>query len=145
MSIGFRRSIGIVALAFVSVGCHQPDVDVHAAALASCAAATVEWSAAHAYAKGDRVLYAGRTYQSLSAHTAQRGWEPPNVPALWASPTPCDVAPWVAQTLYVVGSRVTYGGQTYECRQAHQSQLGWEPPHVPALWNAIGPAGSSCP
>ena len=30
-----------------------------------------------------------------------------------------------------------YGGHTYKCLQAHTSQVGWEPPNVPALWQLI--------
>ncbi|WP_238013025.1 lytic polysaccharide monooxygenase [Dactylosporangium sp. AC04546] len=41
---------------------------------------------------------------------------------------------WAAGTAYKVGDRVTYGGVTYECRQAHTAIAGWEPPNVPALW-----------
>ncbi|MFJ2766324.1 carbohydrate-binding protein [Streptomyces sp. NPDC087300] len=41
------------------------------------------WAAGTAYRGGDRVTYGGRTYQCLQAHTAQRGWEPPNAPSLW--------------------------------------------------------------
>ncbi len=36
------------------------------------------------YAVGDRVVYQGRVYRSLQAHTSLPGWEPPNTPALWA-------------------------------------------------------------
>ncbi|HTJ31974.1 MAG TPA: carbohydrate-binding protein [Dactylosporangium sp.] len=41
------------------------------------------WAAGRTYATGDRVTYAGVTYRCLQGHTAQAGWEPPNVPALW--------------------------------------------------------------
>lgn len=41
------------------------------------------WAAGRTYAAGDRVTYAGVTYRCLQGHTAQPGWEPPNVPALW--------------------------------------------------------------
>ncbi|GAA2379426.1 carbohydrate-binding protein [Dactylosporangium salmoneum] len=41
------------------------------------------WAAGHTYAAGDRVTYNGVTYRCLQGHTAQAGWEPPNVPALW--------------------------------------------------------------
>ncbi|MGC0334177.1 protocatechuate 3,4-dioxygenase beta subunit [Streptomyces sp. SAI-170] len=41
------------------------------------------WTAGAAYRAGDRVTYAARAYLCLQAHTAQPGWEPPNVPALW--------------------------------------------------------------
>ncbi|WP_410620522.1 carbohydrate-binding protein [Amycolatopsis sp. cmx-8-4] len=41
------------------------------------------WAAGTAYAAGARVTYGGREYVCLQGHTAQPGWEPPNVPALW--------------------------------------------------------------
>ncbi|WP_248960240.1 lytic polysaccharide monooxygenase [Sphaerisporangium perillae] len=41
------------------------------------------WAAGQAYRTGDRVTYAGVTYQCLQSHTAIAGWQPPNVPALW--------------------------------------------------------------
>jgi chitinase len=44
---------------------------------------------------------------------------------------------WVANHAYAVGAIVTYGGHTYKCLQAHTSQVGWEPPNVPALWQLI--------
>ncbi|MGG6313938.1 lytic polysaccharide monooxygenase [Paenibacillus macerans] len=42
--------------------------------------------------------------------------------------------PWAANTAYAVGALVSYQGAIYECRQAHTSLVGWEPPNVPALW-----------
>ncbi|MEU9558184.1 carbohydrate-binding protein [Streptomyces fumanus] len=41
------------------------------------------WAVGVAYRVGDRVTYAGRSYACLQPHTAQPGWEPPAVPALW--------------------------------------------------------------
>ncbi|WP_244454043.1 carbohydrate-binding protein [Micromonospora echinofusca] len=41
------------------------------------------WQAGTTYAAGATVTYAGLSYQCLQGHTAQVGWEPPNVPALW--------------------------------------------------------------
>lgn len=41
------------------------------------------WTAGRTYGAGDAVTYGGRGYVCLQAHTAQAGWEPPNVPALW--------------------------------------------------------------
>lgn len=41
---------------------------------------------------------------------------------------------WAPHTPYAVGAQVSYGGAIYECRQAHTSLPGWEPPNVPALW-----------
>jgi chitinase len=40
-------------------------------------------------------------------------------------------APWVA---YTIGQVVTYQGPSYQCRQSHTSQPGWEPPNTLALW-----------
>lgn len=41
------------------------------------------WTVGTAYRTGEQVTYAGRTYTCLQPHTAQPGWEPPAVPALW--------------------------------------------------------------
>ncbi|WP_229072620.1 lytic polysaccharide monooxygenase [Actinoplanes sp. DH11] len=43
------------------------------------------WAAGTAYKAGDRVTYAGRSYQCRQAHTAISGWEPPYVAALWTA------------------------------------------------------------
>lgn len=41
------------------------------------------WAAGTTYAAGATVTYGGATYRCLQGHTAQPGWQPPNVPALW--------------------------------------------------------------
>jgi hypothetical protein len=41
---------------------------------------------------------------------------------------------WAPGVAYTAGQVVTYQGSSYECRQSHSSQLGWEPPNVLALW-----------
>ncbi|NUR85995.1 MAG: dioxygenase [Nonomuraea sp.] len=41
------------------------------------------WAAGTSYATGATVTYGGSTYRCIQGHTAQVGWEPPNVPALW--------------------------------------------------------------
>ena len=41
---------------------------------------------------------------------------------------------WAPNTAYAVNDTVTYNSVTYKCLQAHTSQVGWEPPNVPALW-----------
>jgi protocatechuate 3,4-dioxygenase beta subunit len=50
-------------------------------------------------------------------------------------PEPGDT--WRAGVSYQVGNRVQYGGAPYQCRIAHQSMTGWEPPHTPALWQRV--------
>ncbi|GAA4467988.1 lytic polysaccharide monooxygenase [Phytohabitans houttuyneae] len=58
---------------------------------------------------------------------------PPNP----TTPPPSQGGTWAAGTAYAVGARVTYGGRTYQCLQAHTALAGWEPPNVPALWRAV--------
>ncbi|NDI35829.1 glycosyl hydrolase family 18 protein [Chengkuizengella sediminis] len=47
---------------------------------------------------------------------------------------PSGAEPWEAGVNYSANDEVTYNGNTYYCIQAHTSQIGWEPPNVPALW-----------
>lgn len=44
---------------------------------------------------------------------------------------------WDCETEYTQGVRVRYDGKLYRCEQAHTSQVGWEPPMVPALWTEV--------
>jgi chitodextrinase len=44
---------------------------------------------------------------------------------------------WAPNVAYTVGTKVSYGGLNYQCRQNHTSLVGWEPPNVPALWLQI--------
>ncbi|WP_250572869.1 carbohydrate-binding protein [Nonomuraea sediminis] len=50
-----------------------------------------------------------------------------------SSPPPGGTS-WQPGTSYAVGAVVTYNGVSYRCIQGHTSQVGWEPPNVPALW-----------
>ncbi|MFF0432977.1 carbohydrate-binding protein [Streptomyces sp. NPDC004327] len=52
------------------------------------------------------------------------------------TPTPAPGGTWAVGTAYRAGDAVTYAGRTYVCLQAHTAQPGWEPPAVPALWQA---------
>lgn len=45
---------------------------------------------------------------------------------------------WQPNTFYAVGAQVAFNGVQYSCIQAHTSLVGWEPPNVPALWQAGG-------
>ena len=51
-----------------------------------------------------------------------------------AAKNPMLFLPWEVDTKYAVGDRRRHGGKVYKCLQAHTSQVGWEPPAVPALW-----------
>ncbi len=50
---------------------------------------------------------------------------------------------WAPNTAYAVGALVMYQNIEYKCIQAHTSQVGWEPPNVPALWSPV--SGSPTP
>jgi chitinase len=52
---------------------------------------------------------------------------------------------WIAGTTYKMGDVVVYGTDIYKCLQAHTSQVGWEPPNVPALWEDVGQQPPSLP
>ncbi len=58
--------------------------------------------------------------------------------AVGAAPARADRGAWAPNVWYNVGDTVTYNGVVYQCLQAHTSLTGWEPPNVPALWQAIG-------
>ena len=42
-----------------------------------------EWKPGMAYAVGHKLTRGGKLYKALQAHTAQAGWEPENVPAMF--------------------------------------------------------------
>lgn len=48
---------------------------------------------------------------------------------------------WEADTSYERGIRRRYDGRLFRCEQAHTSQIGWEPPNVPALWTEVAKPG----
>ncbi len=54
-----------------------------------------------------------------------------------AAKNPMLFLPWEADTKHEVGDRRRHDGKVYKCRQAHTSQVGREPPAVPALWVVI--------
>ena len=54
-----------------------------------------------------------------------------------AAKNPMLFLPWEVNTKYEVGDRRRHDGKVYKCLQAHTSQVGWEPPSVPALWVVI--------
>jgi hypothetical protein len=129
---------------------------VSAAALVTTAgpAAAAEptmWTPGTSYPVGAQVFYGttqsgggsiGAVYECRQAHTAQVGWEPPSVPALWQRPTPIDCFPWAPQTAYKTNGLVMFNGQAYKCLQGHNSEVTWTPAAVPALWSAV--SNSQC-
>src|SRR5436309_2733576 len=65
-----------------------------------------------------------------------------------ALPAPAQTIPaWQPNTAYAAGALVMFNSVEYKCIQAHTSQVGWEPPNVPALWQPVSgtPAPSPTP
>ena len=103
------------------------------------------WSPNTAYQVNSQATFQGVAYEAIQAHTAQTGWEPPNVPALWRRPAPPPTfeQPWTPNTNYLMGTRATYNGVLYEVIQPHTSLAGWEPPSAPSLWQRPPPSAGS--
>ena len=74
------------------------------------------WGASIAYTVGQLRQYEGKLYRCVQAHTSQTGWEPPNVPALWAlASDPAEEWPDWSQPLgahdaYAAGAKVSHNG-----------------------------------
>jgi hypothetical protein len=52
---------------------------------------------------------------------------------------------WAPNVQYSAGDGASFEGLDYECRQAHTSQVGWEPPVVYALWARINAGATWAP
>lgn len=90
---------------------------------------------------GDVYGHEGYIWRCVAAHTTQTDWRPHLVAALWRRIEKTVEGPrvWQPLTDYEADAVVHYPdeyGQEYRCVQAHMSQDGWEPPNVPALWEA---------
>jgi len=55
------------------------------------------------------------------------------------------VPAWALGVAYAVGDSASYNGLYYQCRQAHTSQVGWEPPNVYALWARVAAGDTWAP
>ena len=103
--------------------------------LLTMSAATPEWKPGMTLAAGDTVMYGGSMFVVVQAHTTQTGWEPGTATlALFRAVQPEGSTEWQPNTDYATGAECTYEGSTYTCLQGHTSQVGWEPPNVPSLW-----------
>ena len=101
------------------------------------------WQPGVAVSVGDVYSFGAFLWKCVQAHTTQGDWSPDLTPALWHKVeivTESETHVWAAVVEYAVGDVVAYPdaeGTQYECLQAHTSQEGWQPPNVPALWQAI--------
>lgn len=108
------------------------------------AGAALDWIVREQVYVGTWRMYEGVLYECLQAHQTQTDWTPPQVlGVLWG--VVALTAEWAAGKQYLGdntegagnGDVVTYQGAEYRCQQSHTSQIGWEPPNVPALWIAL--------
>ena len=99
------------------------------------------WAAGMAYYPDDLCTYQEEKYCCIQAHTSQVGWEPPNVPALWAKEQdPSDIPEWGQPTgahdAYLIGDRVRHNEKVWESLVDNNV---WEPgtPGTEALWMEV--------
>lgn len=72
------------------------------------------------YTAGDRVVYDGKLYKVLQAHTSQADWTPPAAPSLFAEVLPgqggTGIGEWKqpdSTNPYQKGDKVTHNGKTW--------------------------------
>jgi hypothetical protein len=98
------------------------------------------------YALGQLCSHEGKTWRANVGHTAfDPGWFPGGPANLWTLVPNPGASAWYANAAYPLPSQSTHAGTLYNLLQAHTSQVGWEPPNVPALWSAAGPASQVLP
>lgn len=56
-----------------------------------------------------------------------------------------DTLQWIPNEEVLVGWKRIYNGVTYLCLQSHMTLETWTPPNTPALWQAQGGGGQTCP
>lgn len=77
------------------------------------------WKTDTAYAVGDRVLYGGKVYKCLQAHTSQETWTPTDAVSLWAevlNPDPEVIPEWKqpeSTNPYMKGDKVRHNGKVW--------------------------------
>ena len=88
---------------------------------------------------GSKYTNVDRVFICRQSHLSQAQWEPvvdlvgAGLLALWTI-MPLDSGVWESGVTYAIDDEVDYLGVLYRCIQAHTSQVGWEPPNVPSLW-----------
>ena len=92
--------------------------------------------------EGDLYTHDGQVYRVRQDHYVTI-YDPDDVPALFTvyrSDT-TGTLPWIAGEVVDRGTRRTYADKTWECLQAHTTELGWEPETTAALWKEVTVVG----
>lgn len=100
------------------------------------------WAAGVAYTVDQRIGYNSKLYRCVQAHTAQEGWEPPNVPALWTEVAlPGEIPVWKqptgAQDAYQKGDKVHYPDADGPVYQSLIDANIWSPEAYPQGWEQV--------
>ena len=100
------------------------------------------WAVDTAYAADQRVRHGDKLYRCVQAHTAQDGWEPPNVPALWTEVAkPGEIHVWRqptgAQDAYNKGDRVHYPDADGPVYESLMDANVYSPEAYPAGWRLV--------
>lgn len=87
--------------------------------------------------RGEIYSYANGAVMVVQDHD-RTIYAPELTPALFSfyRPNP-EGKEWIAGEQVALNSTRTYGGKTYKCIQAHQTQDGWKPDVTPALWEEV--------
>lgn len=100
---------------------------------------------ASVYAEGEIVVHAHKAWKSRINNNV---WEP-GIRDLWEeltgeipTPDPIEAEPWKPNEQVSIGDIREYEGAIYRVAQAHTTQVGYEPPIVPALWTLIQEANN---
>ena len=110
-------------------------------ALANVPAEAFEvWDAASYFKIGQVVAHNNQLYRCIQGHSAQAGWTPDAVPALWralgVTPGDPDAVPdWIqplgGHDAYNIGDRVRYNDTIWECQV---NGCVWAPGAVAGQW-----------
>jgi len=98
------------------------------------------WAVGQAVSVGDLRAWDGTIVECVQAHTTQADWTPDVVPTLWKvhrTPPASGPEQWQPNISVAVGEELEHEGVLYRVLQAHTTQVGWEPPNVPALWAVV--------
>lgn len=100
------------------------------------------WEAGKAYEANDRVLYDGKLYKVVQAHTSQADWTPAATPALFTEVAqPGEIPVWKqptgAQDAYNTGDKVHYPDADSAVYESLIDGNVWAPDAYPHGWKAV--------
>ncbi|MGL4453196.1 MAG: polysaccharide lyase family 8 super-sandwich domain-containing protein [Sarcina sp.] len=96
------------------------------------------WAPQVDYKTNDIVTFNGKRYECLQNHKSINTWEPTAATSLWKEKIEIlDDTSWSPEVSYKKGDIVTYKENKYECIQAHNSIITWEPEVAHSLWKIL--------